>query len=252
MTTTAVPRIEFDPDPDMSFWPTPPDVGDDLAYNMDLSGFGDGGPWVDHAHDDGAVQMPPTHVLEPSAGDGHLAAAVRARLPRAHITCVEPNPARAARLRAQPGLADDVIESTLEEYLARVAVEALAGTFQPYDAVIMNPPFTLPDRPEAWAEHWLAIWNDPNLLLPYARVGAVVPHIALTGKSKLVRQVRATLGKLRAVYDIPKEPKSSRTQLVHDYTHGRIEACERGAFDPVGAQLTTALVWAERWTGGDR
>ncbi len=42
-------------------------------------------------------------VLEPSAGDGHLAREIRAHLPQAHLTCIEPAPERAAALRRLDG-----------------------------------------------------------------------------------------------------------------------------------------------------
>jgi hypothetical protein len=110
----------------------------------------------------------------------------------------------------------------------------------------MNPPFTLPRRPEAWAEHWLAIWNDPHLFTPNHVIGAVMPHIALTGKSKLVRQVRATLGEPKGVVHTPSQVRPGRTLLAQQYERGHIEACEPGVFAPVGAQISTALIWAWR------
>lgn len=208
--------IAFAPDPTLSFWPTPPDVADDLVDRVMVPGFGDGA-----ASRDGEV--PQVRVLEPSAGDGHLARVIRKHLPNGHITCVEPNSERAAALRAQDGLADEVVESTLEQYLTAVSWSALAGTFEPFDVVVMNPPFTLAGRPQAWAEHILAIYNDPYLLAPYAQIGAVVPRNVMNGKSKAVRTVR---------------------ELCHP-VHG-IEVCKRGAFDPVGARISTALLWLEK------
>lgn len=209
----TAPALAFAADPALSFWPTPPEVADDLVDAALLPGFGDGGARGD---------VPQVRILEPSAGDGHLAHAVRKRLPYAHITCVEPS-GRAATLRKRHGLADEVIGSTLEDYITGVTWLAMAGTFQPFDVAIMNPPFTLTGRPEAWAEHFLAIYNDPYLLTPGGQISAVVPRIVMTGKSKLVRAVR---------------------DLLHPQ-HG-MEACERGAFGPVGAQVSTALIWAEK------
>jgi predicted RNA methylase len=200
-------------DPALSFWPTPPDVAEALVYRVLEPGFGDGGA---------AGGVPQVRVLEPSAGEGHLIWCVRQHLPGAHITAVEPSPQRAASLCEQ-GLADEVIESTLEDYLCSVAWSAMAGTFQPFDIVAMNPPFTLSGRPEAWAEHFLAIYHDPYLLAPYGQISAVVPRIVMTGKSKLVRAVRG---------------------LLHPYFG--IAECERGAFSAVGAQVSTALIWIEK------
>lgn len=201
--------IDYEPDPALSFWPTPEEIADDLVQRTLCPGFGRGGAVGDVAQ---------VRVLEPSAGDGHLAQSIRRHLPEAHITCVEPSAVRAERLRVQVGLADEVIESTLEDYLLRSAWMA-----EPFDIVVMNPPFTLPDRPEAWAEHFLAIYYDPFLLAPYGQISAVVPRIVMTGKSKLVRQVRDLL-----------DPQHS------------IEECPQGAFDPVGAKLSTARIWIEK------
>lgn len=205
----------------MSYWPTPPQVADDLVYRL-LE------PW----HGLGEQ----VRVLEPSAGEGHLVRAVRARLPEAHITAVEPDPQRAATLRAS-GVADEVVCSTLEEYLAAVAVAARTGDWVPFDLVFMNPPFTLPGRPEAWADHVLAVVDDPHLLkAPISALGAVVPHIALGGKSKRVRQVRDRLGPVRCI-----DPAGPNGGFI--CRHGQIDPCERGAFGPVGAQVSTALLW---------
>lgn len=202
--------IAFDPDPDLSFWPTPPELADDLIYRTLIPGFGDGGA---------AGGCPQIRILDPSAGTGHLLTPIRKHLPRAHITAVEPSPARAAALRAG-GLADEVVESTLEDYLAAVAVAAFAGTFRPFDVVVMNPPFTLPGRPEAWAEHVLAIHDDPHLLAECGQISAVVPRIVATGQSKLVRRVRGLL--------VP---------------YYGLDLCEKGVFGPVGARLSAATIW---------
>lgn len=204
----SMATIDYVPDPALSFWPTPVDVADDLVRRVMCPGFGLGGAVGD---------VPQVRVLEPSAGDGHLAQAVRRQLPDAHLTCVEPSGRRAARLREQADLADQVIEATLEEYLMG------AWMAEPFDVVVMNPPFTLPGRPEAWAEHVLAIYNDPFILAPYGQISAVVPRIVMTGKSKLVREVRELL----------------------DPHHG-IEECPQGSFDPVGAKLSTARIWTEK------
>lgn len=200
--------IGFVADPDLSFWPTPGELADDLVQRTLCPGFGHGGA---------AGNVPQIRVLEPSAGDGHLAQSIRRHLPKAHLTCIEPSAVRAERLREQAGLTEEVVESTLEEYLATAW-----ATTEPFDIVVMNPPFTLDGRPEAWAEHFLAIYNDPYLLRAYGQISAVVPRIVMTGKSKLVRQVRELLN-----------------------PHCGMEACAQGAFDSVGAKLSTALIWTE-------
>lgn len=221
-------RLAFTADPELSFWPTPDDVADDLVFSVMA-------PWL---LPDGAG----IRVLEPSAGCGALLRAVRARMPAAWVTAVEPDAGRAEQLRAaravvepiapapahacqQPGvpLADEVVRSTLEDYLTATAVAAFAGEWRPFDLVIANPPFTLPGRPEVWAEHLLAIYNDPHLTAPGAVVAAVVPQIVLTGRSKLVRVVRGLVDRC-----------------------GAAEPCDRGAFGSTGAQVSTALLWTQK------
>lgn len=227
MTTKVTERIAYTPDPALSFWPTPTDVADELVRQALLPGYGLG---------EAAGGVSQVRVLEPSAGEGHLARAIRAHLPYAHITAVEPSPARAAVLRALPDVVDGVVQSTLENYLNAVAIQALTGGWTAFDLVLMNPPFTLDGRPEAWAEHVLAIYTDPHLLARGGTLGAVVPHVVLTGKSKRVRAVRELLGPTHSRY----------LDGALDCEHGRIEPCERGAFAPVEAAVSTALMWAHK------
>jgi hypothetical protein len=227
MTTKVTEQIAYTPDPALSFWPTPTDVADDLVCRALCPGYGFG---------EAASDVSQVRVLEPSAGEGHLARATRAHLPYAHITAVEPNAQRAATLRALPGVVDEVVQSTLENYLAAVAVQALTGRWTSFDLVLMNPPFTLDGRPEAWAEHILAIYTDPHLLAPGGTLGAVVPRIVLTGKSKLVRAVRELFG--------PTHSRDPDGTLLCE--HGEIEPCERGAFAPVEAGVSTALMCVQK------
>lgn len=203
----ATATIQFEADTAMSYWPTPDTVGAEL---LDLTLE----PW--HADGEGI------RVLEPSAGEGHLVRVIQQRLPEARITAVEPSPSRAAALRRLPGSVD-VIEATFEGYLVDVNRQAFTGQWQPFDLVLMNPPFTLPGRSEVWADHVLAAYHDPHLLSGGGLISAVVPHILCTGKSRRVRDVRKLTDSC-----------------------GRLYPCERGAFDPVGAGVATALMWTQR------
>jgi predicted RNA methylase len=196
------------PDNALSFWPTPSAIADDLVFWVMSPGYGLG---------DGI------RVLEPSAGEGHLARSTRVHLPDAYIVAVEPSAKRTAILRALGGVADEVVEGTLDDYLAQVAITAMAGQWRPFDLVVMNPPFTLAGRSEAWAEHVLAVYADPRLLAPGGVVGAVVPRIVMTGKSRLVRAVREVLGSC-----------------------GEVRECARDAFASVGAKVSVALMWAQK------
>lgn len=228
--------VVYEPDPALSYWPTPAEVADDLVYSALVPGFGDGSASVDG-------EVPQVRVLEPSAGEGHLARVVRQHLPGAHITAVEPSPVRAAGLRGQGGLVDKVHEVTLEAYLAGIPADVFAGRWQPFDLVVANPPFTLDGRPEAWAEHVLALWHDPNVLAAGGTLAAVVPRIVMTGSSKKVRAVRGILGDRRWTC-------GTHPDVTWEYRSGRLETCARGAFDPVGARLSTVLLWAFKPVGG--
>lgn len=197
----------FTSDPVLAYWPTPADIADNLVHWLmePWHGFGDG-----------------LRVLEPSAGEGHLIQAARRHLPAAHVTAVEPSTTRAAKLRSNLDNVT-VVEGTLETYLADVTARAFAGRWEPFHLAVMNPPFAVTGRPEVWAEHVMAIYNDPYLLTPGGVIGAVVPRIVMTGKSKRVRAIRDLI----------------------DITGGA-EECRRGAFDSVGAQVSTALMWVQK------
>ncbi len=125
-------------------------------------------------------------VLEPSAGDGRLVAAILDADPDAQVVAVEPDDARRAAIAGRAA-GDDPDRAS--DRVARVTVHG--GTFEEYaaqnpyspafDAVIMNPPFSLPDRPRVWIDHVLLAWD---LLLPGGRLAAVVPNsLAMPGKA---------------------------------------------------------------------
>jgi hypothetical protein len=164
-------------DPGLSFFPTPAEVADDLVYLL-LE------PW--------------NHF-----GEGHLIRAIQHHLPKARITAVKPAAARAATLRALRGA--DVVEATFEDYLAGVATRPLAGWWEPFHLVVMNPRFTLSGRREAWAEHVLAVYDDPHLLAPCRVIGAVAPRTIITGQSK---RVRAAIHPDGSVNDARRQPPS--------------------------------------------
>lgn len=103
------------------------------------------------------------HVLEPSAGDGSLVRAIRRAHPRAVIHAIEPNPGRADRIPLD-GMTG-VETMTFEQYLQNDPPAK-------YDAVVMNPPFTLPGRPTAWIDHVHAAYD---LLVPGGQLVAITP-----------------------------------------------------------------------------
>ncbi|MDG4791928.1 class I SAM-dependent methyltransferase [Micromonospora sp. WMMD1102] len=220
----ASQTIIYTLDPALSYFPTPPETADDLVYQALTPGHGQG---------EAANGVPQVRILEPSAGEGHLARAVRDYLPYAHLTAVEPSPQRVPALH---NVADVVVATTLEDYLVTVAMTALGGGWEPFDLVVMNPPYTLAGRPEAWAEHLLAVVEDPHLLAPGGMVAAIVPWAVVRGKSRLARRARDLLGDVVGRY--------SDGEVI--FRRGRVQPCERGAFDPVGAGIRPVMVWIEK------
>ncbi|MEV6923969.1 class I SAM-dependent methyltransferase [Dactylosporangium sp. NPDC051485] len=135
--------------------PTPEDLADELCDvpNTDLRFL-----------PAGAV------VLEPSAGDGALVAAIRRANPAVRVVAVEPNPVRAAVCTADHQAADPAVQvhtSTFEQYAARATADGIM-----FDGVVMNPPFALPDDPHIWLDHVRMAWH---LLRPGGWLVAVVP-----------------------------------------------------------------------------
>lgn len=149
-------------DKELSYWVTPPAVAH-LAV----------APLV-HLR-------PGAEVLEPSAGDGALVRAIRGIRPDVAVTAVEPDPGRVARLVR--GFGGDELVSTF------------GGTFEDYavnrsprfGAVVMNPPFTLPGRRYAWAEHLMLAWG---LLAPGGVLQAIVPASLEFGRQRVIAAAR--------------------------------------------------------------
>ncbi len=77
------------------------------------------------------------HVLEPSAGTGHIVRALLAKKPDVKVTAVELHPDRANQLRK--------LEGRNVQIVARNFLNE--PTFPVYDAVVMNPPF--------YGTHWM-------------------------------------------------------------------------------------------------
>ena len=113
-------------------------------------------------------------VLEPSAGDGALVLGVfRADAPEGQpfVVAVEPDDARYAKLRERMAVNEwpgEAYHMTLEEFSRHMDYTTLAS----FDAVVMNPPFTLPGNPTAWMDHVLTAWA---MLKPGGTLAAIVP-----------------------------------------------------------------------------
>lgn len=159
---------------DLSFYPTPKDLAEYLVMQC-------------NQHD--------ARVLEPSAGEGALVAALLRRVEVAHVTAVEVDVARAskipgdARVRVMPG------------------VNFLHMTPDPsYDVVIMNPPF----YGTHWVEHVVHAWE---FVKPRGQLIAVLPATAEFGNSAKHLEFRDWLTKRTSqtnpFYDLPAESFAS-------------------------------------------
>ncbi len=137
------------------------------------------------------------HVLEPSAGSGHIADAIRERCPGAVLECVEPN-YRLRELLALKG--HKLVAHTLEGPEMDSAL---------YDRIIMNPPFeNLTDVNHVRIAYWLLRKN--GLL-----VAIMAPGWQFRNDSKCV-QFREFLEQVGAtVEDLPEGSfKSSGTGVA--------------------------------------
>lgn len=129
-------------DADMGFFPTPPAVGNALVEFIGTS-----------------TPRPTSFWLEPSAGDGQLAMAIRAARDGAHVTMIELHAGRAHALKAIfPGtvIATDFL--SLEH----------SDGFK-FDCVAMNPPF---DKRGVHMDH---VRHAFECLRPGGVLGAILP-----------------------------------------------------------------------------
>jgi hypothetical protein len=156
----AVESGELPPKNPLAFFPTPAPVCGRLAELADprLSGTR-------------------PLVLEPSAGRGDIAVAIRAHRADAEIHAVEIDVARAAEL-------------TLRGVASFVAVADFLKTEPPalfYDVVAMNPPFTAPGDPLAYITHIYRAWQyvaEDGVLV------AVAPNGFTTRSDRRCREFR--------------------------------------------------------------
>lgn len=164
--SAVIPHPTVTEEKEHSYWPTPAPLAKLLIDGLDLPG--------------GA------RVLEPSAGDGQLVRAVLEAYPHVRVAAVEPDPGRRIVLcRAFPQLMY-VWAGTFEEYAEQAAQDGVG-----FDAVVMNPPFTLPGRRYAWAEHLVLAWG---LLRPGGQLRAVAPASLGFGRQRPIVGARAVIG----------------------------------------------------------
>lgn len=108
-------------------------------------------------------------MLEPSAAQGALVRAVVAIRPDLDVTAVEPVDERAAQLEQIEQAAGLVFHGTLEDYERHHH----ATWIRPYDLIVMNPPYSMPHKPQVWIEHVKRAWS---MLADGGRLVAIVPH----------------------------------------------------------------------------
>ena len=142
----------------------------------------------------------PGRVLEPSAGDGALIAAITAAHPEAEVTAVECDSGRVALLRRRYGAAwhGTVWHGMFQDFADHMSMDS---TFEPFDGVLMNPPFTEPGDRHAWAAHFQLAWR---LLRPGGRLVAILPasyRFSEFGHATAVRALVETNGGV--VTDLP-------------------------------------------------
>lgn len=131
---------------------------------------------TDLADRDPATQGVPS-VLEPSAGDGALVAAIREADQDADITALEPNQARAASI---PRDSTVVHTDRLEDYLHRTDARQ-------FDLVVQNPPFSVPGRSTIWIDHVRHAWS---LLSPGGRLVSLAPQGLVFRDDRKHRELR--------------------------------------------------------------
>jgi Methyltransferase small domain len=210
------------------FVPTPPELAEELVR--------------EHT---GLAELDAPRVLEPSAGDGALVAAIRATAPEAIIVAVEPNTVRAAHLGAWPGVS--LVTTTFEEYATSLTpspsdtdAEGPVGRESRFDAVVMNPPFAVPGHPTIWIDHLRLAWR---LLTPGGQLTAIVPRGYTFRTDRRHTAIRALVEQVGGTHQpLPDDafgPRGIRTVLLtmdkpSDYLDGTEPAPprQRGTYQP--------------------
>jgi hypothetical protein len=130
-----------------AYFPTPAELASDLVKSVD-------GEWWPRG-----VSKSSMRVLEPSAGWGSIADAMRQRWPLCEITCCEIDPLNVAALRAKG------YEVNACDFLSWRPNE-------PFDVVVGNPPFSVDGDVMAWLTHFRHAWS---MLAEGGCIGWIVP-----------------------------------------------------------------------------
>lgn len=194
--SAVVPRPVATRDKELSYWATPPALAKELIHGLDLA--------------------PGTWVLEPSAGDGAVVRALAEAYPHTRITAVEPDHGRRLVLRRSGPDSMHVQEQTFEDYAEFASTAGIR-----WQAVVMNPPFTLPGRRYAWAEHLALAWD---LLAPGGQLRAIVPASLGFGRQRPIAAARALIA----------------------WAGGTFRPAPAGAFRSAGTDVHTLIVEATK------
>lgn len=171
---------------DLGYFPTPAALADELVESMGVS--------------EGMS------VLEPSAGEGALVAAALAR--GARVTAVEFDAGRAERLKARfPN-----VRVIVGDFLAMTPAQL--GMF---DAVVMNPPFSLDGMPQADIDH---VTHATRFVRPQGSVAAIM------SRSVAFRD----------------NAKTAAFREMVERNLGHIAEIDDGAFKASGTAVNTAMV----------
>lgn len=142
-------------------------TGDVPAANP-LSFFWSPEPVVDAILSNAGIPHSPNekfHILEPSAGEGHIARAIRHEYPHATLHCIELDATRAR------SLVDQGFQTVHESFLNYHPTPAFR-----YDRILMNPPFAVDGDATAWLTH---IEHARTMLARGGCLVSVVPAGAL-------------------------------------------------------------------------
>ena len=174
-----------------AFFPTPHTLVEELLMGYPFDRVPDG-----------------ARLLEPSAGDGRIACALRAyfashSLTPATIDCCEVLPRHRVTLSNLdfPLVGDDFL---------------LYQPVEPYTAIVMNPPFSVPGQRHAYRNHMRHAWS---MLAEEGVLIAVAP----------------------ADYTV-FEDAASRAFLQWILLYGEWDACEKGQFKESGTPIDTTVI----------
>lgn len=142
-------------------------------------------------------------ILEPNAGTGHIARAIRDARPDVTLHCCELLPRFQEKLREQGFMlvGEDFLSYRPE---------------QGYDAILMNPPFSLEEDKMAYVTHIMHAWS---LLAPGGHLAAIAPGGVTFSQDKRVKALSALIE-----------------------AHGQYEELEDNAFKESGTGVRTVLI----------